>query len=112
MLYYTKQPSSPLFAKPLRGGAERQVLEWVDMRSFAVTKEGIYYVGRRSPESNTSPLLFYEFRDGRNWLIRSINATTAAALAISPDRRTILLPVFDPPDGNPSADLMLIENFQ
>lgn len=111
LLYYTKLPSSPLFAKPLQGGAERQVLEWVHQRSFAVTAEGIYYVGRRDPDHNIARVLFYEFRSKRNWLIRVINANPAMALALSPDRRTILLPVFDPADGNPSSDLMLIENF-
>ena len=112
LLYYTKQPSSPLFVRPLQGGVEKQVLEWVHQRSFVVTADGIYYVGRRDPDNNSAPLSFYEFRSGRNWFIRAIHANPATALALSPDKRAILLPVFDPPDGNPSSDLMLIENFQ
>jgi dipeptidyl aminopeptidase/acylaminoacyl peptidase len=111
LLYYTKQPTSPLFVKPLSGGTERQVLEWIEQRSFVITADGIYYMGRRNTEQNTAPLSFYEFRSGRTWLIRAINATPAMALAVSPDCRTILLPVFDPPDGNPRSDLLVIENF-
>ena len=112
LLYYTKQPSSPLFVKPLSGGAERQALEWIEDGSFVTTAEGIYYVGRRDTEGHTAPLSFHEFRTGRHWVIRTINAFTAATIAISPDRRIILVPVFDPPDANPSSDLMLIENFR
>lgn len=33
LLYYTKQPSSPLFAKALGSSAETQVLDWVHQRS-------------------------------------------------------------------------------
>jgi Tol biopolymer transport system component/serine/threonine protein kinase len=111
LLYYMKQPSSPLFVQRLRGGGEKQVLEWVHQRSFAITADGIYYAGRRDTENNIAPISFFGFRSGRRWLIRAIHANPAAALALSPDHRTILLPVFDPPDGNPSSDLMLIENF-
>lgn len=111
LLYYTKQASSPLFVRPLHGGAERQVLAWIEQRSFVVTADGIYYVGRRDAATNKALLSFYDFRSGRNWVIREINATPAMALAVSPDQRTALLPVFDPADGNPSADLMVIENF-
>jgi WD40 repeat protein len=112
LLYYTKQPSSPLFAKALAGGAERQVLKWIHQRSFVVTADGIYYMGRWDAGDHTAPLRFFEFRSSRDWLIRKIDANPAMALAISPDRRTILLPVFDPSDGNPSSDLMLVENFR
>jgi eukaryotic-like serine/threonine-protein kinase len=112
LLYYTKQPSSPLFVSPLRGGAERQVLDWIEQRAFAVTADGIYYAGRRAPDNNIAPVSFYDFRTGRNWFIRAIKATPAGGLAVSPDKCTILLPVFDPPDGNPSSDLMLIDNVQ
>jgi Tol biopolymer transport system component/tRNA A-37 threonylcarbamoyl transferase component Bud32 len=111
VLYYTKQNSSPLFVRPVRGGVEKQILDWVDQRCFVVTRDGIYYVVR-DRDKNISRLWFYEYRNGRKWFIRAINATPSMALAVSPDRRTILLPVFDPPDGNPSSDPMLIENFE
>ena len=48
-LFYTKGRgnSEPLFARLLTGGAERQVLPAVYLKSFFPVAEGIYYIGPR-----------------------------------------------------------------
>jgi Tol biopolymer transport system component len=43
-LYYVKDDSSALWALPIRGGEERQVLASVYHRAFAVVEDGIYYI--------------------------------------------------------------------
>jgi hypothetical protein len=59
-VFYTKSASSPLFAKPLSGGAERQLLDWVSARAFVPVDDGIYYIGRRS-DKGQYPLQFFQF---------------------------------------------------
>ncbi len=58
-LFYTKAPFyTPLFARPVNGGPERKVLDYVGAcRDFAVFEDGIYYCGR--PEREQNPLLFH-----------------------------------------------------
>ncbi len=55
-LYYTKtEGDSSLWRVPKDGGEETQVLESVDGRTFAVVKEGIYFVPM--PDSVVLPLV-------------------------------------------------------
>jgi Tol biopolymer transport system component len=59
-LLYTKAVSSPLFAQPLSGGPERQVLPWVSFKAFVPAEDGIYYrPARRRSEvpSRVLPIL-------------------------------------------------------
>jgi Tol biopolymer transport system component len=106
-LFYTKGPSSPLFARLVAGGPERQVLDHVGLsRDFAVFEDGIYYAGRF--ENGQTPLLFFQFSTGRSRLLTRIEGDLYYGLSVSPDRKTVL---FSKSVAS-GRDLMLIENFR
>ncbi len=105
-LFYTKAFNSPLFARPLSGGAERQLLAWVERRAFLPVDDGIYYIGGRS--NGQYPLEFFRFSSQSSQVLANLNGMINQGLSVSPDRRTILFTktvAF-------GADLMMIENFQ
>jgi Tol biopolymer transport system component len=106
-LFYTHDLAGPLFAIPVSGGAERQVLPFVYNKSFAPVAEGIYYIGRRSDE-NYYPLEFFQFSTNRSRLLAKLGGYVSAGLSVSPDQKTIL---FGKSVSN-DAHLMMIENFQ
>jgi Tol biopolymer transport system component len=105
-LFYTKASSS-LFARPLSGGAERQLLAWVEARAFVPVDDGIYYIGRRS-DRGQYPLQFFQFSSQTSRVLTNIDGVIYTGLSVSPDRTTILF-TKTPKFG---ADLMMIENFQ
>jgi Tol biopolymer transport system component len=106
-LFYTKAISSPLFARPLAGGAERQLLDWVSPRAFAPVADGIYYIGRRSGNGQ-SPLQFFQFSSRTSRVLTNLDGVINLGLSVSPDRTAILFTK----TAKSSADLMVIENFQ
>ena len=106
-LFYTKDTSSPLFAKPLSGGAERQLLDWVSQRAFFPVDDGIYYIGRRS-DKGQYPLEFFRFSSQTSQVLTNLDGTIQLGLSVSPDRRTILFTKTVRSGDN----LMMIENFQ
>jgi Tol biopolymer transport system component len=113
-LYYTKTPPTnrlyagpePLFARPLAGGAERQVLDSVARQAFVVVEGGICHIGR-ADEKGVFPLEFFDFSTGRARVLSKIDRP-GHGLSVSPDRKTVLFTAFKPH----SSDLMLIENFR
>jgi Tol biopolymer transport system component len=107
-LFYTKGRgnSEPLFARLLSGGAERQVLPSIYLKSFFPVAEGIYYIGPRSGEYY--PLEFFQFSSNSSRLLAKIGGYVDEGLSVSPDRKTIL---FTKSVSN-GAHLMTIENFQ
>jgi Tol biopolymer transport system component len=108
ILFYTKSGfDSPLFARPLSGGPERQVLPWVSARAFVPVADGIYYMGRRG-EDRKYPLQFFEFSNNTSRLLAEIEGAVSYGLAVSPDRQTILFSK----SASSGANLMMIENFQ
>ena len=106
-LFYIKAASSPLFAKPLSGGPERQVLPWVGYRALAIVEDGIYYIGRRG-DDRKNPLEFFQFSNNTSRVLTEIEGYTDYGLSVSPDRQTIL---FSKSVAN-GSNLMMIENFQ
>jgi Tol biopolymer transport system component/predicted Ser/Thr protein kinase len=106
-LFYIKSGSSPLFAKPLGGGAERKVLDYVSVVAFVVMQDGIYYIGRRG-DDRQYPLQFFQFSTGTSRLLTKIGGTLTNGLTVSPDRKTFLFPN----SVTSGSDLMLIENFR
>jgi Tol biopolymer transport system component len=106
-VFYVKEPSSPLFAQPLSGGPERQVLPWVVLKSFVSVEDGIYYIGARG-DDRKYPLEFFEFSSNTSRLLTRINDFVVQGLSVSPDRKTIL---FSKSVSN-GSNLMMIENFQ
>ena len=106
-LFYTKAPSSPLFAQPLSGGPERQVLPWVQFKAFVPLEDGIYYIGRPG-EDRKYPLQFLQFSSNTSRLLAQIEGFVFLGLSVSPDRQTILFSK----SVSSGANLMMIENFQ
>jgi hypothetical protein len=102
-----KAYSSPLFARPVSGGPERQVLEWVSDRAFVPAEDGIYYIGRRD-DDRKYPLEFFQFSSNSSRLLAKIDGFLTNGLSVSPDRQTVLFSK-SVSDG---ANLMTIENFQ
>ena len=105
-LFYLKATSSPLFAKPVSGGVERQLLDWVSMKAFVPVDDGIYYIGRRS-DNGQYPLQFFQFSSQTSRVLTNINGEISAGLSISPDRTAILFTK----TVKAGANLMMIENF-
>ena len=107
-LFYTKGRgnSEPLFARLLSGGAERQVLPSIYLKSFFPVAEGIYYIGPRSGEYY--PLEFFQFSSQSSRLLAKIGGYVGEGLSVSSDRKTIL---FSRSVSN-GAHLMMIENFK
>ncbi len=106
-LFYTKATSSPLFAKPLSGGAERQLLNWVSYKAFVPMDDGIYYIGRRS-DNGQYPLEFFQFSSQTSQVLTNIDGVISIGLSVSPDRKDILFTK----TVKSGANLMMIENFQ
>ena len=106
-LFYMKENSSPLFAKALSGGVERQVLDWVLSRAFVPTEDGIYYIGRRAPNKQ-APLRFFQFSSNTSRTLTNIDGGIALGLSVSPDRKSILFTK----TVSAGSNLMMIDNFQ
>ena len=106
-LFYTKGRggSEPLFARLLSGGAERQVLPSIYVKSFFPVAEGIYYIGPWSGEY--FPLEFFQFSSNSSQSLAKIGRWVGEGLSVSPDRKTILFAR----SVNNGAHLMMIENF-
>jgi Tol biopolymer transport system component/serine/threonine protein kinase len=105
-LFYTKAVSSPLFARPLSGGAERQLLDWVSSRAFFPVNNGIYYIGRRS-DNGQSALQFFPFSGRTSRLLTNLDGVIGLGLSVSPDRTAILFTK----TAKSGDNLMMIENF-
>jgi dipeptidyl aminopeptidase/acylaminoacyl peptidase len=106
-IFYTKASASPLFAKALAGGPERQVLDWISARAFFPVDDGIYYIGRRE-ENGQYPLAFYQFAGGDSKLLTNLGGPLYWGLSVSPDRKDILFTR----TLKAGANLMIIENFR
>jgi Tol biopolymer transport system component len=109
-LYYTKtNGDGPLFSRPLRGGAEKQILERVVRRGFAVFEDGVYYLYSDPATPEVAEVRFYQLRSGRSRVISPIDGRRLDLyLSVSPDRRTLLFTR----GASAGSDLMLIENFR
>jgi Tol biopolymer transport system component/predicted Ser/Thr protein kinase len=105
-LYYTKDPgSTPLFARPLASGPERQILASVVARAFFPVDNGIYHIARAN---GAYRLQFLDFATATSRVLTRIEAQPYLGLTVSPDRKTVLFTVAKPIN----YDLMLIENFR
>jgi Tol biopolymer transport system component len=109
LYYYTKTGSygaEPLYARPVGGGEERQVVERVTARGFDVFEDGIYYLAATGRQ--TAEIRFHEFATGRSRTLDPIEGQLGLGLSVSPDRKTFLFTKFN----SAGIDLMLIENFR
>jgi Tol biopolymer transport system component/DNA-binding winged helix-turn-helix (wHTH) protein len=107
-LFYTKvRFHGPLFARPLSGGSERKILDYVGVcQDFVAFQDGIYYCGQL--KDGQIPLLFHEFSTGVRRSITSIEPVVTNGLSVSPDRKSILISR----SASTGSDLMIIENFR
>jgi Tol biopolymer transport system component len=107
VLYYTKGEPSPIFEMPLANKRERQIIDYVFARAFAVVEDGIYYIGRRG-DDRRHPLLFHQFATGRVKEITRLESVQNYGLTVSPDQRTFLFTK----SVATGSDIMLVENFR
>jgi eukaryotic-like serine/threonine-protein kinase len=106
-LFYVKTGlESALYAKPLAGGAERQLVAHVASRAFLPFADGIYYFGREERQEKNA-LRFLRFSTGSSELILDL-PSVQIGLAVSPDRSTFAFGV----TNRGGSDLMMIENFR
>jgi Tol biopolymer transport system component/DNA-binding winged helix-turn-helix (wHTH) protein len=108
-VYYAKENlGTPLFARALAGGPEREVIDYVGPpRDYPVFADGIYYGGRVDREGKV-PLLFHSFSTGASRLITTVEPYAQNGLTVSPDRKAILYTR----TVSVESDLQLIENFR
>jgi Tol biopolymer transport system component/DNA-binding winged helix-turn-helix (wHTH) protein len=105
-LFYMKGNVGPVYAQPLSGGEERQILSYVYYKAFFPIKDGIYYVGARR-DDGFYPLEFYEFTGKTSRLLGKVGGHLWQGLTVSPDGKSILLSR----SANTGSDLMMIDNF-
>jgi Tol biopolymer transport system component len=106
ILYYTKGGGDgPLYARPMAGSEEKQVLDEVRNQGLEVFEDGIYYLGRGRPLK--TEIRFHNFVSGHSRVIGEI-VWPGLGLSVSPDRKTFMYSLWAPV----GSDLMMIENFQ
>jgi Tol biopolymer transport system component len=105
-VYYANRGG--LWRVPVAGGEEKEVLQSVDGRAWAVVGQGIYFA-QASPSGRTA-VRFLRFGTGKVTTITSIKRPIGctAGFSLSPDERYLLYTQLDQ-DG---SDLMLVENFR
>jgi dipeptidyl aminopeptidase/acylaminoacyl peptidase len=103
-LYYAKDWS--LWSVPTEGGEELQILDSLHMQSFAVSRQGIFFVPRSEP---TAPgrIRFFDFSTRRLSDVLALDKPAFIGLAVSHDGRRLLFSQVDRED----SDLMLLDNF-
>ena len=95
-VYYTKiEGDSPLWRVPRDGGEETQVLESVQSLTFAIVKEGIYFIHKRPDSAGRYSIQFFNFATKRIRSISTIEGPIDFYLSVSPDGRWILYSQID-----------------
>jgi Tol biopolymer transport system component len=118
-LYYVERADRPssVWRLPLSGGAPIKVLDGVVLGSFAVIKDGIYYIDWLSGEagvqfanrpSGETRLRYFDFATGQSTTVARNLGTIGFGLSASPDGRTIFFSRVD----SSVDELMLVENFR
>lgn len=107
-VFFTKGQGASLWEAPLEGGEETQVLDSFFASSFAVVREGIYFIFRQESGGQLrQSIKFHKFADKTTRLVLEL-PKQPGTLDVSPDGRTI---VYVQQDQN-TWDLMLVENFR
>ncbi len=111
-VYYSKANlacTAPLFVRQISGGPERQVVDSVCGRGFAVTRSGIFYTSGPDRDGRVAVRLLDPATGGSREVARADGPFYGYVhLAVSPDMRTILLAA----SRTTQADLYLVENFR
>jgi Tol biopolymer transport system component len=106
LLYTRRRYPSPLVARDIESGTEKQMLDCVNGSQFDVGPGGLYYVGC-SDEDLDRPLYRLDTRTGRRELLGRLRTDRLDGLSVSPLGGPILYYHFVD-----EADLMMIENFR
>ncbi len=108
-LYFTKDSGGDqgLWRMPLDTSTEQQIAPAIVGWSFAVTRQGLYYVAQ--PEPGRRPSIQYlSFASDRTLWVANLNRQGEMGLTVSPDGRFLLYVE----GAKTNADIMLIENFR
>jgi hypothetical protein len=99
--------SATLWRKPLHDGPETLLIPaHVNIRNFAVTRDGIYYEAIRGEHSFA--IAFYRFSNGRSEVIAEIDKTPFEGMSLAPGRDWLLFSTVEEHPG----DLWLVDNFR
>ena len=104
--------SSSLFARPVSGGPERQILDSMTggVHAYFPVDGAVYYIP--TPEAGTPfarEVRILDLATGHHQTLARFEARAAFGLTVSPDRKTVLWSVIP---TSPGDDLMLIRNFR
>ncbi len=106
-LYYSNGDGKGKLSRSLTDGTgETLVLEAVNGRAFAVTKDRIIYLNLE--ENGTSSLRSFDIATGKDSRIAVLRKHLFNGISLSPDGRYAIYSQVD----NQGADLMMIENFR
>ena len=92
---------------PVAGGPETQVLPDVRSYSFAVVREGLYFISAAG-QAGEEAVQFLEFSSGKVRPVAPLGKESGIGLSVSPDQKYLL---FVREEGT-GSDLMLVENFR
>lgn len=108
-LLYTKHPHDGIWAMPLAGGAETQLIDDLmtsDWGNWAVTASGVYYTQRPLGERYT-PIAFYDFQTRQTRIVHRASdyiPTQDPAFAITPNTEHLIYGLVD----QRASDLLLL----
>jgi eukaryotic-like serine/threonine-protein kinase len=117
-LYYTRHDgtsgalgdSPGVFARPVSGGPEREILNGVFRWDFVPVNDGILYITLAEPRRiHGLELRFMNTATGKTKVLSRFQARASQGLSASADGKTILYSGIAP---NLNADLLLIQNFR
>jgi dipeptidyl aminopeptidase/acylaminoacyl peptidase len=104
---FDRPPSPTIWKKPLPDGPETLLIrDLVNIRNFAVTREGLYYEAAR--DEHSFAILFYRFSTGRSTVIAEIGKRPFEGMALAPGGGWLLFSTVEEHPG----DLWLVENFR
>jgi Tol biopolymer transport system component len=109
-IYYSKGDYDrySLWRSSIDGATGTQVLDRMGRGDFAVTRDGIYFIGTEGPGRPWS-LSFFEFATKRTKDITPVKRGTGGGLTASPDGQYVIYVQSDTVGG---AEIMLVENFR
>jgi Tol biopolymer transport system component len=116
-LFYTRHDgngpqgfTSPVLARPIAGGPERQVIDAIFRWDFYPVQDGIYYVALlESRRFNVLELRFLDLATGATRVVSKFQARTSQGLSATSDGKLVVYSGRSPGAG---SDLMTIQNFR
>jgi hypothetical protein len=102
--------SAVLFARPVAGGPERQVLDSMlpNIHQYFPVEDGIYYVARPDQKLPFAfELRFFSLATATDETLSRFEARLGTGLTVSPDRKTILYSGTRPSASNANPELPL-----